>query len=120
MNYEIKDIRVSEFKEHLIKNGYSKHVIPMYIRKVTAFLEYKIVAYSVSPMDYSELKRIICEYVAEIPLTSQKGMIQAALHCYYYFVSGNQFARRLNTKDFNYDMSIESEIKRFQKYLRSG
>lgn len=118
MKNEMKTTNVSEFRKYLIKNGYSKHVIPMYVRKVTAFLECKI-ACSVSQMDdYSELKRSINEYMIEIPLTSQKGMIQAALHTYYYFISGNQFARRLNTKDYDLDMSIESEIERFRKYLR--
>lgn len=117
MDNEMETTNVSNFKEYLINNGYSKHVIPMYIRKVKSFLECKEV-YSLSQVDHLELKRVIGEYMVEIPLTSQKGMIQAALHNYYYFISGNQFTKRLNAKKYDLDMSIELEIERFQKYLR--
>lgn len=114
---EMKTTNVSNFKEYLIKNEYSKHVIPMYVRKVRIFLECNEVD-SLSHADHLELKSIIGEYMVEIPLTPQKGMIQAALHSYYYLISGNQFTKRLNAKNYDLDMSIELEIERFRRYLR--
>lgn len=116
MNDEIQNNNLSNFQEYLIKNGYSKHVIPMYIRKVKEFLVYNN-DFSIIRMDYEKIKKTISEYIASISLSSQKDMIQAALHTYYYFISGNQFTRRLYSKDFTMDMLIEAEIERFRKYL---
>jgi len=84
MNNEVQIINLSDFKDCLVKNGYSKHVITMYIRKVKEFLKHKGV-YSVPRTDYEELKKTISEYLVNIPLSFQKGMIQAALHTYFYF-----------------------------------
>ena len=44
-------------------------------------------------------------------------MIQASLHSYYEFISGQQFFTRLNLKDFDMNASIETEIIKFRKYL---
>jgi len=81
MNNETQNNNLSDFKDYLVKSGYSNHVIPMYIRKVKGFLEYNDTYLELS-MDYEELKRSISEYLATVPLTSQKAMIQAALHTY--------------------------------------
>lgn len=116
MNHEMKAINVSNFKDYLIKNGYSNHVIPMYSRKVKEFLESDDVNCDPST-DYDDLKKTISEYLANIPFTFQKDMIQAALHSYYYFISGNRMFRRLYASDYKVDMSIEAEIERFRKYL---
>ncbi len=67
--------------------------------------------------DYEELKKVISEYLKNIPLSFQTDMIQAALHIYFYFLSGNRFFRRLYAKDFDLNMSIEAEVERFRKYL---
>lgn len=107
---------VAEFKDFLAKNGYSNHVILMYTRKVKEFLKCRDIC-SVSIADYDELKKIISEYLQSIPVSSQKGMIQAALHTYYYFLSGHRFFRRLYASDFDVDMSIEAEVERFRRYL---
>ncbi len=104
---------VSAFKDFLSTNGYSKHVIPMYTRKVKAFLN----VCSLPNMDHEELKSYVSEYLETIPLTSQRAMIQAALHSYYDFISGNRYLRRLNAKDFVVNRSIEAEIEEFRKYL---
>lgn len=88
----------------------------MYIRKAKEFLLYND-EFSIMKMDYEKIKKTISEYMACISLLSQKDMIQAALHTYYYFISGNQFTRRLYSKDFTMDMLIEAEIERFRKYL---
>lgn len=68
-------------------------------------------------MDYESLKKTIINYLANIPITSQKGMIQAALHAYYFHISGTPFSRRLNAKDFDADQSIDAKIGGFRKYL---
>ena len=107
---------VAEFKDFLVKNGYSNHVIMMYIRKVKEFLKCRDIC-PVSLTNYEELKEIISEYLKNIPVSFQKGMIQAALHTYYYFLSGNRFFTRLYASDFDVDMSIEAEVVRFRKYL---
>jgi hypothetical protein len=96
---------VAEFKDYLVKNGYSDHVVMMYIRKVREFLKCRDIC-SVSLTDYEGLKKIISEYLKNIPVSFQKGMIQAALHTFYYFLSGNRFFRRLYVSDFDVDMSI--------------
>ncbi len=108
---------ILEFREYLENNGYSKHVIPIYIRKVKKFLEYKYY-YLFSKIEHLALKSVITEYVNEIPLTSQKSIIQAALHTYYCFVSGELFIWRLSLNDYDFDVKIESEIDKFQKHLK--
>ncbi|WP_058305991.1 tyrosine-type recombinase/integrase [Gracilibacillus massiliensis] len=110
------EIQIVNFEKHLVKNGYSNLVIGQYIRKAKEFLKYKD-TYSVQWTDYEELKQVISKYLKNTPLSSQKSTIQAALHAYYYFLSGNKIFRRLNLSDFDVDMSIEAEIERFRKYL---
>lgn len=116
MNHEMQKICLSNFKDYLVKNGYSKHVVPIYVRKFKDFLNCSDL-HPDSQMDYESLKKMITDYLANIPITSQKGTIQAALHAYYYFISGTPFFRRLNAKDFDADSSIDAEIDRFRKYL---
>ena len=69
MNKEIQVINLSDFQDYLVNKGYSKHVIPIYIRKVKNFLDCKEM-YLVSCKDYEELKMVISKYMASIPLTS--------------------------------------------------
>jgi len=116
MNQKNKNINLSDFEAYLIKNGYSKNVIPRYIRKVMEYLGC-INTYSVLLQDSKKLQETIVEYLAKIPYCLQTGTIQAALHSYYYFISGKQFAKRLSAKDFDREMSIEAEIERFRDYL---
>lgn len=116
MNHDMQKTCLSNFKDCLIKNGYSKHVVPMYVRKVKDFLNCND-SYPASRMDYESLKKTITDYLANVPISTQKGTIQAALHAYYFFISGVPFSRRLNAKDFDADQSIDTEINRFRKYL---
>lgn len=108
--------QIINFQEHLVKEGYSALVIRQYIRKVKEFLKCEG-AYSVQRTDHEELKEVISRYLANTPLSSQKSTIQAALHAFYYFLTGNQIFRRLNISAFDVDMSIEAEIERFRTYL---
>ena len=89
----------------------------MYIRTVRTFLKTNELFWS-SAKDTVELKSNFSDYLKNQPLNSQKSMIQAALHLFYYFISGEQFNRRLNSKDFNFNPLIETEIERFQRYLK--
>lgn len=110
------EIQVINFQEHLVKTGYSHLVIRQYVRKVREFLKCED-THSVQRTDNESLRRIITEYLRNIPISSQKHMIQAALHAYYYFQSGNRFFIRLNLSDFDIDVSIEDEIERFRTHL---
>lgn len=116
MSNEIQNVNLSGFKEYLVNNGYSNHVIPRYVRKVTEFLGRSNV-YVTQTKEDEALRESISEYLANIPLCFQKDTIQAALHIYYHFISGNRFFRRLHATDFETDRSIEAEIDRFQTYL---
>lgn len=107
---------LSNFRDYLAKNGYSKKTIPNYIFKVSKFLACKDLI-SVAKINHEDLKIIISEYIADIPLILQKRRISAALHTYYHFISDDQFSTRLNVKDFTKVINIEVEIDRFQKYL---
>lgn len=89
----------------------------MYMRTVRTFLKTNELFWC-SPKDNIEVKSNFSDYLKNQPLSCQKAMIQAALHLYYYFISGEQFNRRLNVKDFNPNPLIETEIERFQKYLK--
>ena len=107
---------LSNFKDYLVKKGYSKNAIPNYICRVSKFLDCKELI-SVQKINHDELKEVISKYIADIPLLIQKRRIQAALHTYYRFISGDHFLTRLNSKDFAIDLSIEVEIDRFRKFL---
>lgn len=109
------EMQIINFQKHLVKKGYSNLVIMQYIRKVREFL--KCVDNTVQRTDYEEIKEVISKYLANSPLSSQKSLIQAALHTFYHFLSGNPIFRRLNLSDFDVDMSIEVEIVRFRTYL---
>ena len=108
---------ILEFEKNLKDSGYSRHVIPIYIRNVKRFLEYKNV-FSFTKIDHLELKKIINEYMKKTPLTSQKSVIQASLHSYYFFITGNLFIWRLNLKEYDLDVAIESEKETYRKYLK--
>jgi site-specific recombinase XerD len=107
---------IIEFKKYLERNHYSKHVIPIYIRKVREFLKQREVTL-ITKENQLELRKIINEYIAQLPLTSQKNIIQAALHKYYFFITNKLFIWRVNTKDYIANPSIEAEITSFKKYL---
>lgn len=109
------EMQIINFQKYLINKGYSNLVIRQYLRKVRVFLKYEDT--SSKKGDHKELKKIISEYLARIPLTSHKSTIQAALHAYYFFLSGNRIYKRLNLSDFEIDRSIESEIERFRRHL---
>ena len=68
--------------------------------------------------DHDGFKKIISDYLNSIQISFQKGNTQAALHTYFYFITGNRFFKRLYVTDFDVDLSIEKEIKRFRKYLK--
>lgn len=108
--------QIINFQEHLVKKGYSTLVIPQYIRKVKEFLKCEG-SYSVLRTDRDELKEVISRYLANTPLSYQRSTIQASLHAFYYFLTGNQIFRRLNLSDFDVNMPIEAEIERFRTYL---
>lgn len=110
------ETQIISFEKHLVKKGYSNLVIRQYIRKVKEFLKCED-AYSVQGTHHEELKEVISKYLAKSPLSSQKSTIQAALHAYYYFLSGNQIFLRLNLSEFDVNMSIDAEINRFRTYL---
>lgn len=109
------EMQIINFEKHLVKNGYSNLVVGQYLRKVKEFLKHKDT--HSQRVDHEELKGIISKYLANTPLTTHKSTIQAALHAYYYFISGNQIFRRLNLSDFEVDRAIESEIDRYRRYL---
>lgn len=108
--------QIINFEKHLVSKGYANLVIRRYLRKVNEFLKSEDI-YSTPVVVHEELKKVISKYLANTPLSSQKSTIQAALHAYYYFLSGNQIFRRLNLSDFDVDMTIEAEIERFRRYL---
>ncbi|WP_171046263.1 tyrosine-type recombinase/integrase [Lentibacillus cibarius] len=110
------ETQITNFEKHLGEKGYSDLVIGQYLRKVKDFLKCDEVHF-VRRTDHEELKKAIEKYLVKIPLSSQKGTIQAALHAYYYFLSGYQIFRRLNLSDFEINPSIEVEIDRFRTYL---
>lgn len=115
MNNETQSNTLSSFKIYLIEKSYSKNIIPMYIRKVKQFLECK--GSSILENDYEKLKETISEFILALPFSSQKYLTQAALHTYYYCISGKPYNKRLCSKDFSENLLIDSEIERFRKYL---
>lgn len=114
MNDKIQFDYLFKFKDYLVENKYSELVIKMYLRKTGEFLKSKNLTFIT---DYLELKEAISMYLPTLPISSQKSMIQAALHIYYYFISGNQFLKRNYTEDFATNPIIDAEIDRFRKYL---
>lgn len=116
MSNGVQIVNLSGFKDYLVKNGYSNKVIPRYVRKVKEFGE-SFDVYAVPTIEDEALRKSISEYLANIPLCFQKDTIQAALHTYYHFISGNRFFRRLHATDFEMDISIDSEVERFRTYL---
>lgn len=117
MNLEFNTNQVLAFKEYLIRKNYSNHVIPMYIRGISAFLDEIKEASKNLHKAYPELKKSINKYTANIPFTFKSEMVSSALHTYYYFVSGEKFNKRLSKGDYELNLSIESEIERFRDYL---
>jgi site-specific recombinase XerD len=113
---EMQIVRLLGFQEYLVRNGYSNNVIPRYVRKVKEFWESSNV-YEIRIIEDEALKKSISEYLVNIPLCFQQATIQAALHTYYRFITGNRFISRLCATDFEIDMSIETEIERFRTYL---
>lgn len=105
------------FKEYLVRNDYSNNIIPMYTRKVKSFFKYKDSGLF-QKNDFLELKCNIIEYMEKVSLTSQKALIQAAVHLYYYFITGKHFLCRMSLKDYDLDVIIELEIQKFRKYLK--
>lgn len=116
MNEKMQVSSLSDFKDFLVTKGHSHHTILVYLRKVKEFLKNTNVD-SIPKTDYEELRKDISEYLTNIPLSFQKSTIQAALHAYYYFISGNRIFRRIQTTEFEVDLYIETEIERFQRYL---
>lgn len=109
------EMQIINFEKHLIKKGYSNLVIKQYLRKVKVFFDEEKIPNR--RVDHKEFKEIISKYLANTPLTTHKSTIQAALHAYYYFLSGNQIYRSLKLSDFEADRSVESEIDSFRRYL---
>ncbi|MBI9010346.1 MAG: hypothetical protein JEZ05_10010 [Tenericutes bacterium] len=64
------------FKSHLKDNHYSKHVVPVYIRKVKTFFKQKE-DQIFEVKTHLKLKKIIDNYLKELPITSQSSLIQA-------------------------------------------
>lgn len=52
-------------------------------------------------------------------MTSQKKLTQAALHAFYYFISGNSVVKKLKLSDFTFNPSIENETDRFRDHLKN-
>lgn len=117
MNNVIDKDHIIGFKEYLVNNGYSKHIIPIYIRKIKRFFEYKDSAF-LQKKDYLKLKQYMIDYVDKVPQTSQKALVQAAIHLYYYFITGKYFLYRMSLKNYDLDVNIELEIQKFRKYLK--
>ena len=116
MDIDVQTIKLSGFEDYLIKKGHSTNVALIYTRKTKKFLG-NIGASSAPTIHHEELKKAISEYIESIPLSFPKATIQAALHAYFLYISGNQFSKRMYTKDYDMDMSIEEEIERFRQYL---
>lgn len=111
-----KEKQLSNFETYLGEKNYSSLVIKQYVQRVKEFLNCQE-AVVVQRTDQKRLKEIISKYLQEKPLTSQKGNIQASLHAYYYFLTGEKLYKRLSSSDYKVNASIESEIERFRKYL---
>lgn len=126
MGNEMHVVNVTGFQEFLVKHGYSRHVIPRYVRKVTEFGAHSD-GCATPTLAYETLRKEISDYLANIPLSLQKETCQAALHLYYYFISGDRWKRRLHATDFEPNPSIEHEIARHglslytkQRFLHFG
>jgi hypothetical protein len=86
------------------------------VRKVKEFSAYSTGC--PTPIEnYETLRKAISDYLTNMPLSLQKETCQAALHLYYFFVSGDHGRTRFLTTDFKTNPSIENEIHRFQLYL---
>ena len=64
MNLEFNTNQVLAFKEYLIRKNYSNHVIPMYTRGISAFLDEIKEASKDLHKAYPELKKSINKYTA--------------------------------------------------------
>lgn len=107
---------MDDFHSFLIKNGYSQLVIKQYLRALKQFLKYCHLN-SVLWTDNDDLKAIINEYLNSLPLTSTKSTIQAALHAYYYQLSGKLYFKKISLSAFKLNNVLENEIVRFRNYL---
>jgi len=112
----IDEEHLLNFEAHLSKNDYSSHVIKQYVQRVKEFLNHEG-AVVVLRTDQKRLKEIISTYLQTKPLTSQKGQIQASLHAYYHFVTGEKTYKRVSISDYKINTTIDSEIERFREYL---
>lgn len=108
--------KLEGFNSFLIKRSYSQLVIKQYLRALKQFLNYCDLN-SVRWTDNDHLKVVIAEYLNTLPLTITKTQIQAALHAYYYHLSGTLYFKKIYLSDFRQDTIIEKEIERFKNYL---
>lgn len=108
---------LATFETYLVQAGYSKCVIPIYLRKVKTFLT-SLDMNCIEDMDCSRLKAVIETYTGQLRLSSQTQLVEAAVHAYYGFCCGQMFHKRLSIKNFVCSPAIENEIARYRKYLQ--
>ncbi|KJS46288.1 MAG: hypothetical protein VR66_26240 [Peptococcaceae bacterium BRH_c23] len=90
---EYETSSLSDFESHLMTNNYTKRVLEVYTSRVSCFLNSLNSTYLLS--DEEQLRKLIVEYTAGLPLTSTLRTIQAALHAYYHFTTGKHFNKRI-------------------------
>jgi site-specific recombinase XerD len=105
---------VKNFEEYLLHKGYSKNVIPIYGRKLNDFLTVQKPSFNANNAAIS-LKETISAYLNAAPFDQRKRTMDAALHTFYYSITGEYFQKRLKkVKGFDH---IEKEIEKFRIYL---
>jgi len=102
---------LDSYNSYLILNHYSEKVIYSYKNRVRNFLKDYL-----DESNQEELQESINSYSDFIPLMS-KHPTQAALHAYYRHKTGLDFQVRVTATSFKENISIEAEIKQFEKYL---
>ena len=83
-----------KFGEYLFRKGYSKNVIPIYCKKVKDFLNAQKHS-CITDHNAASLKETISSYLDSVPFDQQKRSKDAALHTFYYSVTGKYFRKRL-------------------------
>jgi site-specific recombinase XerD len=105
---------VKNFEEYLFRTGYSKTVIPIYCRRLKDFLN-ATKSSCVTSKGVVNLKEDILTYLGSRPFDYRKWTTEAALHTFYYSVTGEYFRKRL--KQGRRIEPIEKEIEKFGVYL---
>ena len=107
---------VGMFKAFIEANGNSENVCNLYWKRVRTFLAKHPEAMGLGK---EELRRLVEEYIDEVPVTSGIGVTSAAVRYYWTMRFGERWCNRFDPSDYEEDPDIEMECAEFRTFLES-